>query len=51
VKKFTIIPDLTRIFKFYLPENLEKGKYLAIGVLDYEGSIEIQAAKMKFEIN
>jgi hypothetical protein len=50
VKKFTIIPDLVRDFTFKLP-TLTKGKYLAIGVLDYESSEEIQAAKMEFEIN
>ncbi len=51
VKKFTIVPELTRNFSFILPKTLEKGKYLAVGVLDYEGSEEIQAAKMEFEIN
>jgi hypothetical protein len=51
VKKFTIIPDLTRKFTFIIPNTFEKGKYLAVGVLDYDGSEEIQAAKMKFEIN
>ncbi len=50
VKNFTIVPDLIRDFNFNLP-NLPKGKYLAIGVLDYESSEEIQAAKMEFEIN
>jgi hypothetical protein len=47
VKKFTIIPDLTRKFTFIIPNTFEKGKYLAVGVLDYDGSEEIQAAKMK----
>jgi len=51
VKNFTIVPDLTRDFVFNLPQTLEKGKYLAIGVLDYESSEEIQAAKLEFEIN
>jgi hypothetical protein len=51
VKRFTIVPELTRDFTFLLPKELKKGKYLAIGVLDYEGSGEIQAAKMEFEIN
>ena len=51
VKRFTIVPELTRDFTFVLPKELKKGKYLAIGVLDYEGSGEIQAAKMEFEIN
>ncbi|HRP58713.1 MAG: DUF916 domain-containing protein [Flavobacteriales bacterium] len=50
VKKFTILPELVRDFTFILPNYLEKGKYLAIGVLDYENSEEIQAAKLNFEI-
>jgi len=51
VKNFTIVPELIRDFNFTLPENLPKGKYLAVGVLDYESSDEIQAARMEFEIN
>lgn len=51
VKNFTIVPDLTRDFVFNLPQTLQKGKYLAIGVLDYESSEEIQASKLEFEIN
>jgi hypothetical protein len=51
VKNFTIVPDLIRDFVFNLPQTLKKGKYLAIGVLDYESSEEIQAAKLEFEIN
>ena len=51
VKNFTIVPDLIRDFVFNLPQTLQKGKYLAIGVLDYESSEEIQAAKLEFEIN
>lgn len=50
VKKFTILPELIRDFTFVLPKYIEKGKYLAIGVLDYENSEEIQAAQLNFEI-
>ena len=50
VKRFTVVPELIRDFTFVLPKSLEKGKYLAIGVLDYENSEEIQAAKTNFEI-
>lgn len=50
VKNFTIVPDLIRDFNFKLPD-LPKGKYLAIGVLDYDSAEEIQAARMEFEIN
>lgn len=49
VKRFTIVPELIRDFAFKLPEDLAKGQYLAVGVLDFEGSEEIQVAKMKFE--
>lgn len=51
VRNFTIVPDLIRDFSFTLPKNLPKGKYLAVGVLDYKSSEEIQAARMEFEIN
>ncbi|WP_139958192.1 WxL protein peptidoglycan domain-containing protein [Flavicella sediminum] len=50
VKKFTILPGLIRDFIFPIPERLPKGKYLAVGVLDFENSEEIQAAKMEFEL-
>lgn len=51
VKKFTIVPELIRDFSFLLPSKLQKGNYLAVGVLDYENSEEIQAAKIEFKIN
>lgn len=44
VKNFTIVPGLTRDFVFKLP-GLVPGEYTAVGVLDYEGSDEINAAK------
>lgn len=50
VKRFTIVPELIRDFNYTLPKSLPKGKYVAVGVLDYEGSEEIQAAKTQFEI-
>ena len=49
VKKFTIVPGLIRDFIFQLPAMIP-GDYTAIGVLDYEGSEEIQAAKMQVTI-
>ena len=49
MKKFTIVPGLVRDFIFKLPA-LVPGDYTAIGVLDYEGSEEIQAAKMLITI-
>lgn len=49
VKKFTIVPGLIRDFVFKMPAMVP-GDYTAIGVLDYEGSEEIQAAKMQVTI-
>ncbi|MDG1803751.1 DUF916 domain-containing protein [Flavicella sp.] len=51
VKKFTILPDLIRDFIFKIPDNHEPGDYIAVGVLDFENSDEIQAAKMEFKLN
>jgi len=50
VKKFTILPGLIRDFMFPIPERLPKGSYIAVGVLDFENSEEIQAAKMEFKL-
>lgn len=51
LKRFTIVPELTRDFNFALPPSLPAGKYLAVGVLDFEGSEEIQVAELEFEFN
>ena len=50
VKSFTIVPELTRVFSFELPEHLTSGKYSAVGVLDYGNEEEIEAAELDFEI-
>lgn len=50
VKKFTILPGLIRDFDFPMPKELPKGEYIAVGVLDFENSEEIQAAKMEFTL-
>lgn len=50
VKKFTILPGLIRDFIFTIPKELPKGEYIAVGVLDFENSEEIQAAKMEFTL-
>ncbi len=50
VKRFTILPDLIRTFVFELPEKMPRGNYLAVGVLDYGSSEEIQAAKLEFKL-
>lgn len=50
VKRFTIVPKLEREFRFTLPDDLPKGDYLAVGVIDYKNADEIKAAKTKFTI-
>lgn len=48
VKKFTILPEYFREFKFELPADLAKGKYSAVAVLDYGSAEEIEAAELEF---
>lgn len=50
VKSFTIVPELTRVFSFELPDYLKSGKYSAVGVIDYGNTEEIEAAELEFEI-
>ena len=50
VKKFTIVPTLIREFNFSLPEELAKGKYSAVAVLDFGSKETINAAELEFEI-
>lgn len=50
VKKFTILPDLIRDFVFQIPQEIDPGDYIAVGVLDFENSEEIQAAQMEFTL-
>ena len=49
VKKFSMLPGLFRDFNYPIPTSYANGKYLAVGVLDFEQSEEIQAAKIEFE--
>lgn len=51
VKRFVILPGYKRSYNFKLPKNLEKGKYTALGVLDFGSKEEIEAAEIEFEIN
>jgi|GEM_PF-1158448 len=51
VKRFTILPGISRDFLFLLPDDLPPGEYGAIGVIDFQEADEIQAAKTKFVIN
>jgi hypothetical protein len=50
VKRFTIVPGLEREFRFGLPDELPKGDYVAVGVIDYKNADEIKAARTKFTI-
>jgi len=50
VKRFTILPGYTRNYLFGLPEKLEKGKYSAVGVLDYGSKEIVEAAELEFKI-
>ena len=50
VKRFTIVPGIKREFRFIIPNGIPKGTYGAIGVIDYEDAPEIQAAKLKFQV-
>ncbi len=50
VKRFTILPGYTRNYLYQLPENLDKGKYSAVGVLDFGSKDEVEAAELEFLI-
>lgn len=50
VKRFTILPGNSRNYLFPLPPTLDKGKYSAVGVLDFGSKEEVEAAELNFEI-
>lgn len=50
VKQFAIFPGYTKHFNFELPEDLEKGPYSAIAVLDFGNKEELQTAEIEFNI-
>lgn len=50
VKRFTILPGYVRNYMFSLPQNLEKGTYSAVGVLDYGSKESVEAAELNFEL-
>lgn len=50
VKRFVVLPGYTRNYLFALPTNLEKGKYSAVGVLDYGSKDIVEAAELEFTI-
>lgn len=51
VKRFVVLPGYVRNYMFALPENLEKGKYSAVGVLDYGSKDVVEAAELEFKID
>ncbi len=51
VKRFVVLPGYTRNYLFSLPENLEKGKYSAVGVLDYGSKDLVEAAELEFLVD
>lgn len=50
VKRFTILPGYVRNYMYTLPAKLEKGKYSAVGVLDYGNKDAVEAAELNFTI-
>jgi len=50
-KRYTILPGYERSFIFELPEQLQKGNYSAVGVLDYNSDSEIVAAELEFNVD
>ena len=49
-KRYTILPRYNRTFVFELPADMKKGKYSAVGVLDYKSDEELVAAELEFTI-
>lgn len=50
-KRYTILPGYRRTFVFDLTENLPKGSYSAVGVLDYNSDDELVAAELEFKVD
>lgn len=49
-KNYTILPGYRRIFMFDLNEDISKGRYSSVGVIDYGSDEEIVAAELEFNI-
>ncbi len=49
-KSYTILPGYKRVFIFDLPDDLPKGNYSAVGVMDYNSDEEIVAAELELTI-
>ena len=50
VKQFTILPGFYRDFSYELPADIPKGKYSAVGVVDFGNEQEIKAAELDLSI-
>lgn len=50
VKRFVILPGYSRNYLFGLPEKLDKGKYSAVGVLDFGSKDVVEAAELEFKV-
>ena len=50
VKQFAIFPGYIKDFNFELPQDLEKGPYSALAVLDFGNKEELQTAELEFKI-
>ena len=49
-KRFTVLPGYKRTFFYEVPAILPKGKYSAVGVIDYGSNSEILAAELEIQI-
>jgi P pilus assembly chaperone PapD len=51
VKQFSIFPGYEKEFSFELPNNLEKGKYSALSVLDFGSKEDLRTAELEFIVD
>jgi len=49
-RNYTILPGFIREFDFPLPDDLPKGKYSAVGVMDFGSKDHIEAAELDFTL-
>jgi len=50
-KRYTILPGYKRSFIFELADDLPKGNYSAVGVIDYNSVEELVAAELEFTVD
>jgi hypothetical protein len=51
VKRFTILPEFERNHIYTLPNNLEKGSYSSVAVIDYGSKEDVEAAELDFTLD